>query len=455
MDWWVICAVLVVSYAVSHVLVVLLQRLRLRRITRKSKNLCDVNGDEDAAAQVPITLITGFLGSGKTTLVNRVLASPDHGLRVLVIENELGAISIDHELIDQRRQAAMPEGVIVLKNGCMCCSGETPGSELERVLDKLLEVSQLSCDEPASTAGAADAAAAAGGAAGGAASGRRRGAARALPFDYVLIETTGLADPSPLVQVLARREMARSPFYLDAVVALVDAAHILRHLRPSGAWGFARRRGEAEKQLALADRIVLNKVDLLPDDAAATAVLAAVRAVNASAYVLRAQRADVPLRELLELRAFSSARWLSHAGKALEKSHPRDAAHAASVVCVSLSLDVPIALPKLQAWLQQLIEARHDDVYRLKAVLHIAGHDERFVLHGVHADVHGRFERPWGAAEKRHSAMVVIGHRLDRAALTAAFDATADAADAAGACAACDDAPPELSEPPHGRPKRE
>ena len=178
MDWLSVGLLLLVSYVLTFILVSYLQRYRLRRIERKSEELCAATeAAVDDAARVPITLITGFLGSGKTTLVNRVLSSPDHGLRVLVIENELGAVSIDHELIDRTRQASMPEGVIVLKNGCMCCSGETPGSELERVLDQLLKMATVE---------------------GG-----------SLPFDAVLIETTGMADPSPILQVLCRREMRR------------------------------------------------------------------------------------------------------------------------------------------------------------------------------------------------------------------------------------------------------
>ena len=446
MDWLSVGLLLVVSYVLTSILVSYLQRYRLRRIERKSEELCAATeAAVDDAARVPITLITGFLGSGKTTLVNRVLSSPDHGLRVLVIENELGAVSIDHELIDRTRQASMPEGVIVLKNGCMCCSGETPGSELERVLDKLLEMGRLGHHAPK----ADDAAAAA-----------------PLPFDYVLIETTGLADPSPLVQVLARREMERSPFYLDAVIAMVDAAHCLRHLQPSGyggPFGFARRRAEAEKQLAMADRIVLNKMDLLQQPRAGAAadaskrpqtsvggavseesVIAAVRGVNASAAILRCRHAEVPLLELLNLRAFSSANWLRHLREEVEqRTMPYDAKHSASVSCIAMSVETPIALPKLQVWLQQLIEARHDDVYRLKGVLSIDESDERFVLHGVHADVHGHFERPWAPGEQRVSSMVVIGHKLDREALTRSFEATvaADALDETAPCGACVEPP--------------
>ena len=411
---WTVLGVVVGSFVLTQLLVAFFQRRRLERIERKSLQLCGTAADaaasdgaadaatsdadttaiaDDRDQRVPITLITGFLGSGKTTLVNRVLTSMEHGLRIAVIENELGAISIDHALIDQERQAQMPEGVLVLKNGCMCCSGETPGSELERVLDKLLEMGRLE---------------------GG-----------SLPFDCVLIEMSGLADPSPIVQILYRREMGGSRFYLDGVVCVVDSQHVLRHLRPTGPFAFVRRRAEAEKQIGLADRVVLNKWDLIACEAEhGAAVREGVRAVNASAALLPATRGDVPLGQILQLHAFDSARWLA----CLSEIEAAAAAavgsrHAASVVCVSLEAVRPLSLAKLQAWLQQLAAARHEDLYRLKGVLAIAGHDERFVLHGVHAQIVGQFERPWAPGEARHSALVVIAHQIDRHALAADFEA--------------------------------
>lgn len=383
---------LVGSFVATQLLLVCLQRKRLQRIEAKSLELCGgkanaaVPGTTDRAVstrRVPVTLITGFLGSGKTTLVNRLL-SADHGLRIVVIENELGSVSIDHELIDRPRQEGMPEGVIVLKNGCMCCSGETPGGELERVLDKMLEMARVE---------------------GG-----------SLPFDCLLIETSGLADPSPIVQVLCRHEMSSSCYYLDAVLAMVDCKHVMRHLRPSGPMAFTRRRPEAEKQLALSDRVLLNKADLASEDELA-AVGDAVRSVNASAALLPATRAHVPLDQILGLHAFSSARWEA----ALSAAPALSEEHAAAVGCVCMQSEEPLTLPALQAWLQPLLAARHDDVYRVKGVLSIAGDGRRFVLHGVHAQVTGQFERAWRAGEARVSTLVVIGHRLNEQQLRAGF----------------------------------
>jgi G3E family GTPase len=268
---------------------------------------------------VPITIITGFLGSGKTTLVNRILRG-DHGKRVVVIENELGAISLDHELIDTQRQSDAPVGVYILKNGCMCCSGESPGSELERVLDKLLDMTKVE---------------------GG-----------SLPFDYVLIETSGLADPAPIAQVLWRHEMGDTPFFLDGIVSLVDAKHVLRHLRPTAPFAFARRRPEVEKQIAMSDRVVLNKADLA-GEAELRAVEAAVEAVNRSATLMRASHADVPLGVLLDNEAYSNAQWLARKQQLLDPAAGEAAAtHGAAVSCVCVGCTNDVVLPRLQAWLQ-------------------------------------------------------------------------------------------------------
>ncbi len=397
-----VAAVLAGSFIMTQVLLTWMQHWRLRRIEDKSLQLCARGRAADAAPagsekRVPITIVTGFLGSGKTTLVNRVLTGT-HGRRVVVIENEVGAISIDHELIDAARMADAPAGVLVLKNGCMCCSGESPGSELERVLDQLLSMTSVD---------------------GG-----------TLPFEYVLIETSGLADPAPIAQVLWRHEMAGSPLVLDGVVALVDAAHVMRHLRPSGPFAFTRRRPEVEKQLAMADRVVLNKADLV-SDAEISAVEAAVGAINPSAVLMRARHADVPIDALLDNAAFSEGVHLERKLQML--AAPVEADHGgASVGTVSLSCKGEVEWRRLQGWLQELVAARHEDLYRLKGVLAIAGEARRFVVHGIHAQVQGTYGGEWGATEERRCALVLIGRGLERAPLESAFLAARPDADVRG-----------------------
>ena len=217
-----------------------------RKVNMLAREYCDY---EDTTGMLDYL---GKDGAGKThkpvILSHHMLAALD-GRDKMSKSNPDAAIFMEdtqEEVNRKIKKAFCPEKQLtvtdeatkeVLKNGCMCCAGETPGSELERVLDQLLKM--------------------------------RRDAGTTPPFDYVLIETSGLADVAPIIQVLWRHEMERSPYYLDGVVAVVDCAHILRHLRPSTAFGFARRRVEAERQLSYADRVVLNKLDTLPEAAAA------------------------------------------------------------------------------------------------------------------------------------------------------------------------------------------
>jgi len=194
----------------------------------------------------------------------------------------------------------------------------------------------------------------------------------------------------------------------------------MRHLRaaPSSALSLMRRRPEAEKQLALADRVVLNKADLVAPPLL-DEVRAAVRACNATAALLVAQQADVPLEQLLDLRAFTSARW-----EAVLCEPQLGALHGAGVSCVCLRGGA-VALPALQGWLQRLVNARHEDLFRLKGVLAVVGEqaEYRFVMHGIHAQMQGQFDRPWRQDEERGSTLVLIGHRLDQSELQQAFDA--------------------------------
>src|SRR4030088_2406572 len=165
----------------------------------------------DAQRKVPVTVLTGFLGSGKTTLLNYILTE-NHGKRIAVIENEFGEIGIDNDLVLQS-----DEEIFEMNNGCICC---TVRGDLIRILGNLMK--------------------------------------RKDRFDYILIETTGLADPAPVVQTFFVDDELREAMELDGLVTLVDAKHISQHLGKSA---------EADEQIAFADVILLNKIDLVSADA--------------------------------------------------------------------------------------------------------------------------------------------------------------------------------------------
>ncbi|MFN0069784.1 MAG: CobW family GTP-binding protein, partial [Limisphaerales bacterium] len=197
---------------------------------------------------IPVTVLTGFLGAGKTTLLNRLLTE-QHGKRIAVIENEFGEIGIDHELV-----VNADEEVFEMNNGCICC---TVRGDLIRILGNLM---------------------------------RRRD-----KFDYILIETTGLADPGPVAQTFFVDEDMRESFRLDGIVTVVDARHVAAHLGDSA---------ECQEQIAFADKIPLNKTDLVTP-AELDALEQRLRRMNATARIVRTQQAAVPAAEVVDIRAFA------------------------------------------------------------------------------------------------------------------------------------------------------
>ncbi len=214
---------------------------------------------------IPVTILTGFLGSGKTTLLNRIL-SEEHGKRIAVIENEFGEVGIDQALVINA-----DEEIFEMSNGCICC---TVRGDLIRVLSNLMK--------------------------------------RRDKFDYVLVETTGLADPGPVAQTFFMDDEIRAEFALDGIVTLVDAAHIEQQLG---------RSDESTEQVAFADVLVLNKTDLVDDDAL-DRLEARLRDMNRMARVIRSERADVSVDSVLNLGAFDIEQVLGRRPTFLEPEYP-------------------------------------------------------------------------------------------------------------------------------------
>ena len=215
--------------------------------------------------KVPVTILTGFLGSGKTTLLNRIL-SEEHGKRIAVIENEYGEVGIDHALVIEA-----DEEIFEMSNGCICC---TVRGDLIRVLGNLMK--------------------------------------RRDKFDYVLVETTGLADPGPVAQTFFMDDELHAEFALDGIVTLVDAAHIEQQLG---------RSDESTEQIAFADVLVLNKTDLVNDEAL-DRLESRLRGMNRMAQVVRSERANVTIDAVLNLGAFDLDQALERRPTFLEPEYP-------------------------------------------------------------------------------------------------------------------------------------
>lgn len=414
--------------------------------------------------KLAVTVITGFLGAGKTTLVNYVL-NEDHGKKICVIENEFGAINIDTGLVAENMKVA--EEVISMDNGCACC---TVRGDLVRSLQGLKK--------------------------------------KLTKFDMVMFETTGLADPAPIMKTFQQPEIM-THFRVDGVVCLVDSLFLKDHInevRPEGTVN------EAVQQVAFADKILLNKTDLVsrPD---MKALKETVSSINSFAEQIETRNSRVPLDKILGINAFSLERMAEaldeyesevedggehdhehdesgacmdptcthdhehghsaadahghadhqegaahegehghaevehghaqaqvehgHAEPKLREAHtehghaepekpkkPKKKKHDISgVSSVGLTSDVPLNSHEFNKFMHGIIKEHKENLYRTKGVVALAGEgDTKFVFQGVHDQIQFTpAKEPWGADECKQSKVVFIGRHLDRAALSAGF----------------------------------
>ncbi len=341
---------------------------------------------------VPVTILTGFLGAGKTTLLNHILTEK-HGHRIAVIENEFGEVDVDSDLV-----LASQEEIFQVVNGCICCTVDVR-NDLVKVLQMLL--------------------------------------ARPEPFDHILVETSGLADPTPVAATFFMDNEVARQVVLDGVVTLVDAVHVGAHL---GDPALAEHDNQAVAQIVTADRILLNKTDLV-DAARIAQVEGRIRGLNANAPILHTTHARVPLDRILGLRAFEADAlsmtdpyFLEDAaidhdhvcGEHCDHGHGHAApgasaaravgplaphSHDPSVASVSFTFDRPFDAERLMHKLHELLAIRGDDIFRVKGILHVQGDGRRHVLQGVHRLLEIKPSLPWWD-ETPISKIVFIGRHL-------------------------------------------
>lgn len=340
---------------------------------------------------IPATILTGFLGAGKTTLLNHLLTQ-DHGYRCAIIVNEYGEIGIDNKLV-----VGAEEEILELDNGCLCC--QIRGDLIKSV------------------------------------SGLIRNGKR---FDYLLVETTGLADPSPIAFTFAHPDLAKH-VKLDSIVTVVDAKHVESILDKAP---------EAQPQIAFADTLLLNKSDLV-EEAELERVEARIRKMNKLANLHRTERSRIDVGQLLGVKARDLDAPLevheephahSHADDCHDEhcdheSHDHDHSHSHgpgehdhdqgshddSVGSFCIREERPLDLKKTEKWLSGLLGEHGEQIYRSKGILHIKGVPKRVVFQGVQMMFDCAPDRFWNTDEKRETTFVFIGKDLDEQQIREGF----------------------------------
>ena len=321
-------------------------------------------------SKTPVSVITGFLGSGKTTLLNALLKHPRMA-ETAVLVNEFGEIGIDHLLFE-----ALDDDVLLLTAGCVCC---TIREDMLASLRSLFE---------------------------------RRAAGEVPAFRRVVIETTGLADPAPILHTLLAGDSGPAPWTVDGIVTTVDAVNAHRQLSTCP---------ESVKQAAVADRLLITKTDVaVRQDLAA--LRERLRAMNPGAPILTACHGGIEPDALFDSGPYSPSsgrhpdvsRWLGEAAAQPHEHHDHPAnAHDDGIRALSLSAAAPIEIYRFVRWVERLLEENGDRILRLKGILHVAGDPRPVVVHGVQHIFHPLDRLPaWPDADRR-SRLVLIARDLD------------------------------------------
>src|SRR6201996_1751192 len=305
---------------------------------------------------VPVSILTGFLGAGKTTLLNYILKQ-QHGYKFAIIVNEVGKIGIDGMLVENQQ-----EEIVQMNNGCVCC---TVRKDLVKGVQDLV----------------------------------KRGG-----FDYLLIATTGIADPGPVAQTFLNIPQLQQFVRLDSIITVVDSEQIEKQMKETET---------AKEQVVMADFLLLNKTDLV-DEAHLQRIEKLARELNPHATIFRTNQSQANLKEILDMNVFNVDQKLTVDPEFLNELNTR---HHHDIQSFSFEFDRPFNVEKFEFFVQRLSEK--EKVYRSKGFLSIVGNPRRAIFHGVTNRFTIMWDRLWEKDEKRTSQLVFIGKALDEAKIRA------------------------------------
>ncbi|RNA69959.1 CobW family GTP-binding protein [Alteribacter keqinensis] len=306
--------------------------------------------------RIPVSILTGFLGSGKTTLLNEILMNEQEE-RIAVIVNEFGKTGIDHQLV-----ISSEEDIYELNNGCLCCKVRT---DLINTLYALIQA----VEEGGHT-----------------------------PFDRVLIETTGLAEPAPIAQSFFFDPELSEIYHLDTIITVIDCYHFPKQMH---------EHEEVLKQAAFADHFILNKTDLVSEEDVKK-VSNRLLAVNPGAQIQSGSHGSVVIKDLLNKFSFDL-----HEKRLIEPSELNSHHLDPDITAIVLTSENDMDMTAFEKWFGRIIDEKGEQMYRYKGIISAAGFEKRIVFQGVHMLFAGKAGSPWKTRGSRKSEFVIIGKDLD------------------------------------------